>query len=124
MWGDVSEDFGDELMMTAMGAVGGVGARQRQHRSDRAALLADAGVSWAVDVSLSSQFQCRLFEGPNENELAKHRGEQGGLGLIPIVLRRGNLDPRSLGGEVGSASHSGRLACFGSKKQPKLVNFH
>ena len=107
---NVSQDLGDELMMAPMGTIDGVGTRQWQHRPNRAALLTDAGMSRAVDVSFGSQFQRRLFEGPNENELAKHRGEQGGLGLIPIVFRRGNLDPRSLGGEVGSSSHRGRVA--------------
>ena len=117
---NVSQDLGDELMMAAMGTVDGVGTRQWQHRPNRTALLADAGMSRAVDVALGSQFKRRLFEGPNQNELAEHRGEQGGLGRIPIVLRRGNLDPRSLGGEVGSRSHTGRVAEIGSNNNPNI----
>ena len=41
----------------------------------KATLLTDAGMSGAVDVALGSQFERRLFEGPDENELAEHRGE-------------------------------------------------
>ena len=67
---NVSQDLGDELMMAAMGAIDGVCTRQRQHRPNRTALLTDAGMSGAVDVALSSQFERRLFEGPDENELA------------------------------------------------------
>ena len=119
---NVSQDLGDELMMAAMGTIDGVGTRQWQHRPNRSSLLTDAGMSWAVDVALRSQFQCRLFEGSNENELAKHRGEQGGIGLIPIVFRGGNLDPRSLGGEVGSRSHRGRVACIGSNNNLNFEN--
>ena len=75
MGSNVSQDLGDELMMAAMGAVDGVCTRQRQHRPNRTALLTDAGMSGAVDVALSSQFERRLFEGPDENELAEHGGE-------------------------------------------------
>ena len=32
-------------------------------------------MSGAVDVALGSEFERRLFEGPDENELAEHRGE-------------------------------------------------
>ena len=119
---NVSQDLGDELMMAAMGAVDGVGTRQWQHRPNRTALLTNAGMSRAVDVALSSQFERRLFEGPDENELAEHGGEQGGIGRIPIVLRRGNLDPRSLGGEVGSRSHRGRVASIGSNNNLNFEN--
>ena len=48
-----------------------------------------------MDVALGSEFERRLFEGPDENELAEHRGgrRESAASQSPVV----EIGPRSLG---------------------------
>ena len=52
---DVVKRLGQELVVAAVGAVDGVRGRQRQHRTDGAALLPDARVRRAVDQPVAGQ---------------------------------------------------------------------
>ncbi len=65
----VVQRLGQELVVAAVRAVDGVLAGEREHRADRAALLADAGVRRAVDQAGAGQLEDVLLEGPDPHQL-------------------------------------------------------
>ena len=90
---DVRERFCQELVVTTVRTVHRVRTRQRQGRADCSALLADAGVRWAVHQPRGGQLEHVLLEGPDQHEVVEHRHEQRRLGLVPIGGRGHELDP-------------------------------
>ena len=92
--GDVADRLGQELVVPAVGAVDLVRAHQREHRADRARLLADARVRRAVDQLLARQAQDLLLERPDEVELGEHRVEDPRLQGVPVGVGGRERDPR------------------------------
>jgi hypothetical protein len=89
----VGERLGQELVVAAVRAVDRVRRAQRDDRADRAALLADAGMRGTVHEALAREFEDGLLEGADEVQLAEHRGQQPGIGGLPVRRRRGELIP-------------------------------
>ncbi len=92
---EVRQDLGEELVVSSMGAVDRVATGQSDHRSDRAPLLADAGVRGTVDEPGGSQVQDVLLEASDQHQLAQHRREQCGICRVPVRVGGLHLDPGS-----------------------------
>ena len=96
----VRDGLGQELVVTAVGAVDRVRRPERDDGADRTPLLADAGVRRAVDEALAGQFEDRLLEGPDEVQLPEHGREQAGVGRLPVRRRGAQLNPLRRGVEA------------------------
>jgi hypothetical protein len=70
---------------------------QSDDGSDGAALLPDACVCGAVDQVLRRQLEDRFLEGADQMQLHKHPDEEVRFGFLPVLLRRGELNPRDSG---------------------------
>ena len=103
------ERLGEELVVAAVRAVDRVGAGQRERRADGAALLADARVRRAVDQPGRGELEHVLLERPDQHQLAEHRGEQLGVGGVPVVLGRRRAPPRGRPGPSRRCSVMARL---------------
>ncbi len=102
---DVVQRLGEELVVAPVRAVDGVLAGEREHRADRAALLADAGVGRAVDESAAGEVEDVLLEGPDPDQLGVDRAQQVRVGGVPVGLGGDDLHPRGGGGEGAVLGH-------------------
>ena len=118
---EVAEHLGQELVVATVRPVDRVPRREADDRADRAALLADAGVRGSVDEPLGRQLEHELLEGPDEDELAVHRGEQLGRRGVPVGLGHDELGPLDGGLRGGCARASGTPFAIG--RAPSLAQY-
>ena len=102
---EVVQGLGQELVVSAVRAVDGVLAGQREDRADRAAFLADARVRWSVHQAGAGKLEDVLLEGPDPDQLGIDGAQQGGVGGVPVVLGGDDVDPRRGGFEPVVLGH-------------------
>jgi hypothetical protein len=103
---DVVDRLSEKLVVAAVRPVDAVARSEADDRTHRAALLADARMGGSVHETLAGEFQNRLLEGPDQVELPEHRGEEPGIGRLPIARGGGELGPARSRLKALFANHS------------------